>query len=242
MKKFAFSLIVMLLILACEAGVDINATCVMKHTGLVTRLQTSSNTIETAATNLSWTWVYGMPEGDGVIIERSLGAQYDSLDYVYPIESLMIYTDLSDTLSADMAVSYRLSLVIGTAVQYFDTVDFVLPSGQLIYYPDTEFIAFDSILDIRFAKLADYDTTSLELYQTTYNIPDTVLALPFDEILGMMATPVWSQTIADTIYSFNADTIIDVNHVFILKVSSSKNPTLGYITDTSVGLVVFKRY
>lgn len=244
MKKFVLMAITMMIILACEAGVDINPTCILKHTGLVTRLQSSSGTVETAAANLSWTWVYGMPASSGVIIERSLGGQYDSIDYVFPIESLMTFTDLSDTLSADMALSYRLSLVTGTAVEYFDTVDFVLPPGQQIYSPDTEHIAFpnDTFL-ITFKKIAEYDTTILELYRTGFYIPESLIVRPIDEIYNLIGSMVWSDTIADTLLQLPADSLlIDKNRVFVLKITSSKNPTLGYITDTSIGLVIFRRY
>ncbi len=243
MKKLAV-IIIAILIMACETGVDINPNCIMKHTGLVTRLQSSSTTVETAAANLTWTWVYGTPAGDGVIVERSLGGDYDSLHYIDSVESLMTYTDVSDTLAADMAVSYRLSFVTGHAVQYFDTVDFVLPSGQQVYSPDTEHVTFlNDTLVISFKKIAEYDTTVLELYRSTYYEPETLIAFPIEDIYNMIGSPVWTQTIADTLFQLPADTLlIDKNAVFVLKISSSKNPTLGYITDTSVGLVAFRRH
>ncbi len=244
MRKLTFFAVIAMLIMACDSGVDVNPACIMKHTGLVTRLQSSLDTVEIAAANLTWTWMYGISAGDGVIIERSLGSGYDSLDYVAPIESLMIYTDISETLAAEMAVSYRLSLLTGKSVQCFDTVDFSLPAGQRIYAPDTEFVNIpnDTLL-ISFKRIAGYDTTDLELYRTTYAVPETVLALPISSILDQMTNRVWHETTGDTIFRLSADTLlIDNNSVYVLKVSASKNPILGFITDTSVGLVVFKRY
>ncbi len=231
------------IILTCGTGVEINPECVLKHTAEVVRLESSFTPNDKVFVNLSWTWVWDTPRGDGVIIERKIDADFDSIGYVTPIEAAMTFFDTSSLLTPDIEVSYTLGFLAGKNVTPFDTTTFTIPPTQHIIQPDTEFFSIDTLidsLDIVFGKLQGFDTTDVVLFRTSFTDIDSVLNMPIDDILNALTDTVVSVKTTDTIIRVDAANI-DTLSVHIIKISSSAIPILTYITDTSIGLRTFLR-
>ena len=244
MKRLAV-LIIALCLFTCTTGLEINTECVLKHTAEMIVFENTAGDIEEALVNLSWTWIYGIPAGDGVIIERQLASSFDSIGYVSPIGSLMTYTDTSDLLTANTDVSYRLGFLAGTAIDYFITVDVTIPQAQHFVAPDTEFIAIDSIADtliITFDALADFDETDVAIYRTSFTSIDSIINTPVETLLEILTNPLIDTTLTGTeLIVYGADTLINTLDVHVIKISSSIIGQLDYITDTSIGLRAFIR-
>jgi hypothetical protein len=247
MKKtdvFIFFLFTIFIFVSCQTGIEINTECALKHTTEMVTLETSTtNDMRTTIVNLSWYWIWGTPPGDGVIIERSLGAQYDSVGFVTPVESLMTYFDTSAVLTPTSHVSYQLSLLNGKAIDHFFTSDFTIPEAQHFIEPSTDTIHIpDTTLTIVFQKLQDYDTTDIHIYRTSFTSIDSILSNPIEDILSILTNPIYSTTTADTVIIIpRADTLFETTNVHVIKISASKIATLDYITDTSIGLRVLLR-
>lgn len=241
MKKI-FVMFVILFALACETGLHINTECVMKHTAETLRMETTASTIDQVIVNLSWYWVWSTPESDGVIIERSLDTEYDSIAYVQPVESLMTFFDTDTLLQPDTEVSYRLSLLTGQARDEFFTLTFTTPDAQHFFAPDTEIvdIATGDSLEIIFSMLTDFDSTSVAIYETSFSDIDSLVSTPVDELVEILLNPLVDTVVTDTVlYIPGADTLIQTGSVYVVKVTSSK--ILEFVTDTSVGLRPFIR-
>lgn len=236
-------LLLLLILATCNTGLEINTECVLKHTAEIVNFENTLGDIKEALVNLSWTWVWGTPNGDGVIVKRQIASDYDSIGYVDSITSLMTFTDTSDLLEADLSVSYRLSFLVGKAVDDFDTTDFTIPGTQHFVQPDTEFIAIiNDTLIIEFTALAGFDETDVAIYKTTFTSIDSILNTPIEELLQMLTDPVIDTTLTNTILVISADTtLIEPRSVHMIKISSSKIGELDYITDTSIGLRAFLR-
>lgn len=214
--------------------------CVLKHTAEVVTVESTSNTIHKSFVNLTWTWVWQMPPGDGVIIERRINAGFDSIGYVQPIETLMIFNDTAAVLQPGVEVYYKLSLLSGKAVDSFCTTNFTIPPAQHFYQPDTEFVDSVNTLNITFADLAPYSETDVTLYETSLYEVDTLLGFPIDHLLTWLTNPVLDTTISDTTVTVDVSGM-DPLKVYIIRLSSSAMSNLDYITDTSVGLRAFVR-
>ncbi len=243
MKRIAV-LIIAFFLLTCNTGLEINTECVLKHTAEMVIFENTVGNVEGSLVNLSWTWVWGIPDGDGVIIERQLTSSYDSIGYVSPIGSLMTYTDTSALLTSNADVSYRLGFLAGKAVDYFVTVDFTIPGTQHFVAPDTELILIDSTntLTITFDALAGFDETDVAIYKTSFTTIDSLLNTPLETILEILTNPLVDTTLTGTeLLVYRADTLIDTLAVHMIKISSSKIGQLDYITDTSIGLRAFMR-
>ncbi len=241
MKKI-FVMFVILFALACETGLQINTECVMKHTAETLRMETTASTIDHVIVNLTWYWVWSTPESDGVIIERSLDTDYDSIAYVQPVESLMTFFDTDTLLQPGTEVSYRLSLLTGQARDEFFTITFNTPNAQHFFAPDTEIvdIATGDSLEIIFSTLTDFDSTSVALYETSFSDMDSLVSTPVDELVEILLNPLVDTVVTDTVlYIPGADTLIQTGSVYVVKVTSSK--ILEFVTDTSVGLRPFIR-
>lgn len=236
-------LLLLLILATCNTGLEINTECVLKHTAEIVNFENTLGDIEEALVNLSWTWVYGTPNGDGVIVERQIASNYDSIGYVDSITSLMTFTDMSDLLEADLSVSYRLSFLVGKALDDFVTTDFTIPGTQHFVQPDTELITIaNDTLIIEFTALAGFDETDVAIYKTSFTEIDSILNTPIEELLEMLTNPVIDTTITNTILVVAADTVlIEPLAVHMIKISSSKIDQLDYITDTSIGLRAFIR-
>ena len=243
MKRIAV-LMITLFLFTCNTGLEINTECVLKHTAEMVIFENTTGDIEEALVNLSWTWVWGIPDGDGVIVERQLASSYDSIDYVTPIGSLMTYTDTSDLLTPNADVSYRLGFLAGKAVDYFITADFTIPGTQHFVSPDTELITIDSTntFTITFDALTGFDETDIAIYRTSFTTIDSILNTPVETILEILTNPLVDTTLTGTeLIVYGADTLIDTLAVHMVKISSSKIDQLDYITDTSIGLRAFIR-
>lgn len=239
MKKI-ICIVIAAIVLSCDSGIEINMDCVLKHTAEVVTLESINGTTHKIFVNLSWTWLWDRPGGDGVIIERRIDANYDSIAYVSPIETLMTFTDTAAVLQPGVEVYYKMSLLSGKAVDSFCTTNFTIPPAQHFFQPDTEFIGADSTLMITFGDLAGYTETDVALYQTPLNNMDTLLARPIDQLLNMLINPVFDTTISDTSITVNTGSL-DTLNVYLIRLSSSSMSNLDYITDTSIGLRAFVR-
>lgn len=235
-------LFVLLFALACETGLQINTECVMKHTSETLRMETTMSTVDQIVVNLSWYWVWSTPESDGVIIERSLDTEFDSIAYVTPVESLMTFFDTDTALQPGAEVSYRLSLLTGQARDEFSTLTFTIPGAQHFYAPDTEIveIAADDSLEVIFSMLSGFDSTSVALYETSFSDIDSIASMPVEDLVETLTSPLVDTVVTDTVLHLpGADTLVQTGSVYVLKVSSSK--ILDLVTDTSVGLRPFIR-
>jgi hypothetical protein len=240
--KRIFIFIVAILSLTCNTGLEINTECVLKHTGETVIFENTAGDVTETLVNLSWTWVWGVPDGDGVIIERQLASDYDSIGYISPIGSLMTYTDTSDLLVPNTDVSYRLGFLSGKVVDYFVTTDLTIPETQHFTAPDTEFITVDTSLSINFDMLADFDETDIAIYKTSFTSIDSIINMPIQTLLEILTDPLIDTTVtADQLIIYGADTLIDLLDVHVIKISSSKIGQLDYITDSSIGLRAFIR-
>ncbi|MGB3341534.1 MAG: hypothetical protein WBB37_08650 [bacterium] len=242
MKRIAV-LMITLFLFTCNTGLEINTECVLKHTAEMVIFENTAGDIEETLVNLSWTWVWGIPDGDGVIVERQLASSYDSIGYVSPIGSLMTYTDTSNLLTPNADVSYRLGFLTGKAVDSLITADFTIPGTQHFVAPDTEFITIvDSTLTITFDVLTGFDETDIAIYRTSFTTIDSILNTPVETILEILTNPLVDTTLTGTeLIVYRADTLINTLAVHMIKISSSKIGQLDYITDTSIGLRAFIR-
>jgi hypothetical protein len=245
MKKFLMISSILILV-ACNTGLEINTECVLKHTAEMVKFENTAGDIEEVFVNLSWTWVYTTPNGDGVIVERQITSDYDSIGYVDSITSLMTFTDTSDLLEPNLPVSYRLGFLVGKSVDYFVTTDFTIPGTQHFVQPDTEFITIDTTatatLTIEFAALAGFDETDVAIYKTSFTDIDSVINTPLEELLEILTNPLVDTTLTNTqLVVYGADTLFGTLSFYIIKISSSKIGQLDYITDTSIGLRAFIR-
>lgn len=234
-----------LILFACNTGLEINTECVLKHTAEMVKFENTAGDIEEVFVNLSWTWVYTTPNGDGVIVERQITSGYDSIGYVDSITSLMTFTDTSDLLEPNLAVSYRLGFLVGKSIDYFDTTDFTIPGTQHFVQPDTEFITIDTTnntLTIEFAALAGFDETDIAIYKTSFAEIDSIINTPLEELLEILTNPLIDTTVTGTqLVISGAHALIETLSVHMIKISSSKIDQLDYITDTSIGLRAFVR-
>jgi hypothetical protein len=243
MKKIAV-IVLLLSLFACDTGIDLNLDIILKHTAEHVILQTSSDTVSLSIVNLSWTWgIYGMPHGDGVIIERQINAGFDSIGYVTPIETLMTFFDTTEALTPGMEVVYKLSLLSGKAIDSMITTDFTIPVAQYFYEPTTDTVNIDTLnplLRVVFADLSMFEETDVELYKTTLTNLDSLLAQPVSDILTSLTDTVYATTTSDTVVDIDGSNI-DSASIYIIKISASAMSGFDYITDTSIGLKPFIR-
>ncbi|MGB3479080.1 MAG: hypothetical protein WBB67_07955 [bacterium] len=230
-----------LILAACNTGLEINTECVLKHTAEMVKFENTAGDIEEIFVNLSWTWVYTTPNGDGVIVERQISSDYDSIGYVDSITSLMTFTDTSDLLEPNLPVSYRLGFLVGKSVDYFDTTDFTIPGTQHFVQPDTEFITItNDTLIIEFTALTGFDETDVAIYKTSFTDIDSIVNTPLEELLEILTNPLIDTTVTGTqLVICGANALIETLSVHMIKISSSKMGQLEYITDTSIGLRAF---
>ncbi|MBN2620379.1 hypothetical protein JXB22_04735 [candidate division WOR-3 bacterium] len=243
MKKIAV-IVFLLSLFACETGIDLNLDIILKHTAEHVILETSSDTVSLAIVNLSWTWgIYGMPQGDGVIIERQINTSFDSVGYVTPIETLMTFFDTTDALTPGMNVVYKLSLLSGKAIDSMITSDFTIPAAQHFYEPAADTVTIDTlnpVLHVVFADLPMFEETDVELYKTTLTDLDSLLTQPVSDILTSLTDTIYATTTTDTVVDIDGSNI-DSASIYIIKISASAMSGLDYITDTSIGLRPFIR-
>ncbi|MBA7512576.1 hypothetical protein ES705_04583 [subsurface metagenome] len=232
MKKIIGALII-LIFLSCDTGIEINLDCVLKHTTEVLKLESDLlGEREDVLVNLSWTWTLGRPDGEGIIIQRSIGdsTHFATLDTLSPIADEMYYNDSDTILSANTLVYYRLGFLNDNSVDYFITTDISIPASQHFYEPAVDTLG-DDTLHITFAQLANFDACSISVYQAFTTEPESLINLTnslFDTALSYPDT---------NISIYMPDTTFPNTMLYTIKLSSSKILTL--ITDTSIGFRAF---
>ncbi len=232
MKKIIGALII-LIFLSCDTGIEINLDCVLKHTAEVLKLESDLlGEREDVLVNLSWTWTLGRPDGEGIIIQRSIGdsTHFATLDTLSPIADEMYYNDSDTILSANTLVYYRLGFLNDNSVDYFITTDVSIPASQHFYEPAEDTLG-DDTLHITFAQLADFDACSISVYQAFTTEPESLVNLTnslFDTALSYPDT---------NISIYMPDSTFPDTMLYTIKLSSSKILTL--ITDTSIGFRAF---
>lgn len=232
MKKM-IGFLVILIFLSCETGIEINLDCVLKHTAEVLKLESDLlGEREDVLVNLSWTWILGTPDGEGIIVQRSVGdsTHFATLDTLSPIADEMYYNDSSSLLNANAIAYYRLGFLNDNSVDYFITTEVAIPASQHFYEPAADTLYGDT-LHITFAQLADFDACSISVYQAFTTEPESLLNLTnslFDTALSYPDT---------SIIIYMPDSTYPDTMLYTIKLSSSKILTL--ITDTSIGFRAF---
>lgn len=243
MKKIAV-IAALLSLLACDTGIDLNLDVVLKHTAEYVVIETNIDTMALSVVNLTWTWgIYGMPQGDGVIIERQIGTGFDSVGYVSPIETLMTFFDTTEALEPGMDVTYQLNLRNGGSVDSIFATDFTIPGAQHFYEPATDTIDLDTLnpmLHVVFADIAMFEETDVELYKTSFTDLDSLFTQPVSDILTSLTDTIFATTTTDTVVDIDGSDI-DSASIYIIKISASAMSGLDYVTDTSIGLRPFIR-
>jgi len=229
MKKLAY--LCLLLMVSCETGVQVNLQCVLKHTAEVVKLESGLlGTEEKVFVNLTWDWTFQKPEGDAVIVKRSIGdsLNFVQIDTIMPIDTVMYCIDSDTILHANGLVYYKLAFLNGKAVDDFITTEVKIPASQHFYSPSVDTIGNDTV-QITFAKLQDFNDYSIGIYKA--------ISTDIESLLNF-TNPLFSTATSDTtiIVSMPDSTYPD-NTPYTIKVSSSK--LLPLITDTSIGFRAF---
>jgi hypothetical protein len=232
MKKILLAVLIGLFFVSCESGLNINLTCVLKHTTQVVKLESGILGEKTQIlVNLTWTWIQ-QPPGDGVVVERSTDSlSWITKDSLTPIAAEMIFNDTDSAITAGDTIWYRLGYYSGSEITYFITPKLILPQAQHFILPDTDFVTIDTTgLAICFAKLVDFDSFKVELFKANVTQPESLMNLK---------DAIWDTTITDTtiiIKPFPDTTLLTM---YTLKISSSA--ILEFITDGSYGFRAFIR-
>jgi hypothetical protein len=229
MKKILLAVLIGLFFVSCESGLNINLTCVLKHTTQVVKFESPWVGEKTQTlVNLTWTWIQ-QPPGDGVVVERSTDSlSWITKDSLTPIAAEMIFNDTDSALTAGDTIWYRLGYYSGGEITYFITPKLILPQAQHFYLPATDTISND-VLDIAFAKLNGFDQYILSLYQADVTEPESLMNLP---------SPLWCDTLTDTTLVLPIpDSIFADLAVYTIKIDASKIVQL--LTDGSYGFRPF---
>lgn len=236
-KIYGILMVVILIVIGCETGMEVNLECWVKHTAEVVNVETNILGEKSQVfVNLTWGWTLKKPQIDAVIVERSSDStNFVVLDTV-PIDTIMYFNDTDSLLRPNSKVYYRLNSLYGKASDHIIDVSVEIPAVQHFYKPDTEFISItNDTLCISFARLSGFNTTDIALYK---GAPKSI-----DSLLNYLTNPLYDTTIADTIlFITNADSLFPSDTVpYTIKISSSKMSNLDYITDTSIGFRAFVR-
>lgn len=178
MKKWV-GILCVLSILACEELTKIDLDCLMWHVTSVVQLEsTLLGERDDISVNLAWRWLLATPSGDGVVVERSIGSADDFtlLATVMPIENIMHYVDRDTILQPNTTAFYRLGFLEPTEVDYFDTLEVVIPPNQHFYEPAQDTIANDT-LNITFAQLGSFTECEVALYHAFVTDPESLMNL-----------------------------------------------------------------
>jgi hypothetical protein len=121
-----------------------------------------------------------------------------------------------------------------TAVNAFDTIDFVLPAAQNFYQPAQDTLsAADTTLQIIFARIPGMDSTNIAIYEGG---PTSI-----DSLLNFLTNPLFDTTVADTVFAIsNVSALLpDTLTPYTIKLMSTKLSDLS--TDASIGFRAFVR-
>jgi len=233
MKKLLL-LLPLLILLGCQDALEINLTCVLWHTTQVVTMQ--SDLLEEGEhifVTLTWRWTYETPQGDAIIIKRSIGdsTSFTEIDTVWQIDTLMNYIDDDSVLTPNSTVYYRLAFLTGKAVDDFITTDVAIPDNQNFYEPTQDTLSGDTLY-ITFKQLSGFDACSVSVFNTFTTEPESLIQLlnpVFDTALSYPDT-----TLAIAI---SDPTNFPNNTTYTIKISSSK--VVELITDSSYGFRAF---
>ncbi len=234
MKKYLGAIIILTLVfLSCETGIEVNLSCTLKHTTEVINLESDIlGPKNEVFINLSWKFNLGKPEGDSVIVQRSIGdsTSYTTIATVAPVEAEMYYNDNDTLLTPENTVYYRLGLINAGETNYFISFDVQIPPVQHFYEPSVDTLG--DTLNITFAQLSGFDDCEVAIYKSFSTDPESLahnLTNPlFDTTLTYPDTSI-QLILPDSIYP---DTM-----VYTIKLLSSK--VLDLITDSSFGFRAF---
>uniref|UniRef100_A0A7V3RIH5 Uncharacterized protein n=1 Tax=candidate division WOR-3 bacterium TaxID=2052148 RepID=A0A7V3RIH5_UNCW3 len=236
MKKL-YLIIIFMVFVACDSGLEVNLECWVKHTAEVVNLETRILGEKSRVfVNLTWGWILQRPQIDAVIVERSSDStNFIPLDTV-PVDTVMYFNDADTSLKPNTIVFYRLNSLYGKATDHIKDIKVEIPPAQHFYKPDTEFITIpnDTLL-ICFARILGFDTTEIAIYK---GAPKSI-----DSLINYLTNPLIDTTITDTVLIITrADSLFPVDTVpYTIKLSGSKISQLDYITDTSIGFRAFIR-
>ncbi|HIE06232.1 MAG TPA: hypothetical protein EYP58_05470 [bacterium (Candidatus Stahlbacteria)] len=237
-KKYLVPLILVGLGLTfCETGIEIDLSCWSKHTTQIFKVK--GQIFETVfgqkpwgIINLTWGWTFQKPDGDSIIIERSVD---DKSAYEYigstQIDTVMTYTDQDTIIVNNRTYWYQLSYAKDTEVNSIKEIYVLTPSYIGINHPSTDSVSIqtDTLL-IRWndAGFGDYN---IDIYKAN----PTQL-----ESLVNLTNPIFSATVSDTVLTIaGADTLFDTLAFYTIKVTGSE--IVEFITDTSIGFRAFFR-
>jgi len=228
-KIIGFALLTLLI--SCDTGFEVNLDCVLKHTAEVVNVESSLlGAKDQVLVNLTWRWTFQKPEGDAVIVGRSIGdsLHFGTIDTIWTIDTVMFYNDVDTVLSPGSLVYYRLALLNGKAVDNFITTDVNIPSSQHFYQPSADTLSGDTLY-MTFAKLQNFDDYAIGIYKAFSTEIESLVNLTI---------PLFADTITDTtIAVYIPDSVFPDTTVYTIKISSSK--ILEFITDSSIGFRAF---
>ncbi|HID31771.1 MAG TPA: hypothetical protein EYP24_00130 [bacterium (Candidatus Stahlbacteria)] len=219
----------------CETGIEINLTCLVKHTAerVLARSQILGEK-KWAMVNITWTWTVKKPDGDSCIVERSLSGEED---YTFlgstGVDTLMSFTDKDSILTTKTWFTYRLSLVDADRVDHFKNLDVDLPSYLYITSPSTDSLSIpNDTLQIVWHKLkGGGDEYNPAIFKSN--------ATEIESLINLVS-PIDSTTTTDTTFLLvMPDSLYPPLNTYIIKVVNSE--LVEYVTDTSIGFRAFFR-
>ncbi len=215
MRNLLWCILIILLTLCCSEDTDIDLNCIIEHTTTIVKLEsTLLGETEYISVNLVWTWLLGKPDGDAIIIERSIGdsTSYAVLDTLWQITSPMYYVDHDTALHAHNIIYYRLGLLNNQYVNYFKNTTLTIPSSQHFYQPASDTLS--DTLVISYAKLSEFSSCQIKIYKAVATEPESLLNLTNELFDTSMTYP------DTTITIFLADSIFPDTSFYTIKISS----------------------
>ncbi len=221
--------------LGCETGLNVSLDAVGKSTAEIFHIETPLKSIDYGIIHLEWTWTVKTPEGDGIIVERSItnNKSFEIIDTISTIDSVGMYIDTDSTRIKPLTTYYyRLSLLKGGDTKEFLNFEVHTPSNVVFELPpdtvslsDTLVVKWKGVIDSEGKLLTEY---KIELQEGSIDNPGEVVVS--EEFSG---TPD-----ADTFYTWKYPVgTLKTNSFYIITITASK--IAEHFTDTSTGKKVF---
>ncbi len=234
-------IIVALTVLSCGLLDEVDLGSIAWHATSVLRLESSllGETTDVSI-NIAWRWLLERPSGEGIIVERSVGnaSNYAVIDTVAPIETLMTYLDRDTILQPSTAVYYRLGFLDGGSIEYFKTLEVMLPPEQHFYSPAEDTIGNDT-LSLVFARLQDFNDCEVSIYRAFVTDPESLMNLVDPLFVDTLTYPDTSLVLPlpDSVY---ADTsIYTIRLLSLNEVEVSQGSLTNVSTTLSAGFRAF---
>ncbi len=264
MKKGAFIVLaaIVLLLVVCETGVEINLNTIKLATTNIVKFESGLlGNKSTGLLTITWRWAIAKPEvGDGIIVQRSTdNNSYFDVETLKVIDTAMTYKT-SDSLyvRGGTKLFYKLNYLNGQNIEPFDTIEVnLLPyisfkainndtllKDTLSFNNDTLTVTCRTIKNRKGELLTGY---KVEVYKgkVSTNI-DSVLNLvnPLDskEITTGASDSVFTCTFAADTIKYTKRSIYTIKvapKLPVIEVIAGKALTL---TDNSLGFRAFFRY